>query len=169
MSTLQVGSYQVALVIRELNVDERDKGEYRSVLRMSNIGFLGCLVTWLKWFRFLVDFWSLVKLILFAFPVKAFRKPLKKASAAFVSAVIECGSGLYCYENVAFSVLNGKFALKADLLKCNYCDKIWASHLFRNSIQKSSKRNKRMGAPPSQVVPTAVVLSVVKIDLFLSG
>lgn len=45
MSTLQVGSYQVALVIRELNVDERDKGEYRSVLRMSNIGFLGCLVT----------------------------------------------------------------------------------------------------------------------------
>lgn len=101
--------------------------------------------------------------------MKAFRKPLKKASAAFVSALTQSSSGLYLYE-YDFSLLSGKFVLKADLLlKCNYCDKVWTSHLFRNSIQKSSKRNKRMGAPPSQVVPTAVALSVAKIDLFLSG
>lgn len=45
MSTLHVGSNQVALVIRELNVDEQDKGEYRSMLGMSNISFVGCSVT----------------------------------------------------------------------------------------------------------------------------
>lgn len=98
-----------------------------------------------------------------------FCEGIQKASAASVSILTESGSGLYLYE-YGFSLLSGKFALKAELLlKCNYCDEIWASHLFRNSIQKSSKRNKRMGAPPSQVVPTAVVLWVAKIDLFLSG
>lgn len=45
MSTLHVGSNQVALVIRELHVDEQDKGEYRNMLGMSNISFVGCSVT----------------------------------------------------------------------------------------------------------------------------
>lgn len=45
MSTLRVGSNQVALVIRELQVGEQDKGEYRSMLGMSNISFVGCSVT----------------------------------------------------------------------------------------------------------------------------
>lgn len=45
MSASHVGSNQVAVVIRELDVNERDKGEYRSMLGMSNISFVGCSVT----------------------------------------------------------------------------------------------------------------------------
>ena len=46
MSTLHVGSNQLALVIRELDVDEQDKEEeYRSTLGMPNASFVSCSVT----------------------------------------------------------------------------------------------------------------------------
>jgi len=46
MSTLHVGSNQLALLIKELDVDEPDKkGEYRSMLGMPDSSFVGCSVT----------------------------------------------------------------------------------------------------------------------------
>lgn len=45
MSTSHVGSNQLALVRKELDVDEQDKGKYRSMLGMPNTSFLSCSVT----------------------------------------------------------------------------------------------------------------------------
>lgn len=46
MLALPVGHNQLALVIRQLDIDEQDKqGEYRSTLGMPNTDFVSCSVT----------------------------------------------------------------------------------------------------------------------------